>query len=226
MKQDCSTGNPEPAGWNSPLRCLSGLRVCITPSVDTPASEWSSPPTSNNSTTTSWLLHDETTNPECPQKRVKPLPCRMFHGIVNGCVARAVDAKPWRVTCRGLKWAWLAAPPELTTKVPSTQEAKFQSFMCQQASTAISAVVAKRVDQTTEFRDQARFKKAIHRVSVGPLVDDAVTHHTSWRVRDSNPRRQSQLIYSQIPLAAWVTRQTTVTILRRYCTTNSDNPTN
>ena len=27
-----------------------------------------------------------------------------------------------------------------------------------------------------------------------------------WRVRDSNPRRLSQLIYSQIPLAAWVTR--------------------
>jgi len=27
-----------------------------------------------------------------------------------------------------------------------------------------------------------------------------------WRVRDSNPRRQCQLIYSQIPLAAWVTR--------------------
>ena len=27
-----------------------------------------------------------------------------------------------------------------------------------------------------------------------------------WRVRDSNPRRLSRLIYSQIPLAAWVTR--------------------
>lgn len=27
-----------------------------------------------------------------------------------------------------------------------------------------------------------------------------------WRVRDSNPRMQSSLIYSQIPLAAWVTR--------------------
>ena len=28
-----------------------------------------------------------------------------------------------------------------------------------------------------------------------------------WRVRDSNPRSLSRLIYSQIPLAAWVTRQ-------------------
>ena len=28
-----------------------------------------------------------------------------------------------------------------------------------------------------------------------------------WRVRDSNPRRLRRLIYSQIPLAAWVTRQ-------------------
>ena len=28
-----------------------------------------------------------------------------------------------------------------------------------------------------------------------------------WRVRDSNPRMLSSLIYSQIPLAAWVTRQ-------------------
>lgn len=27
-----------------------------------------------------------------------------------------------------------------------------------------------------------------------------------WRVRDSNPRMLSSLIYSQIPLAAWVTR--------------------
>ena len=27
-----------------------------------------------------------------------------------------------------------------------------------------------------------------------------------WRVRDSNPRRLRRLIYSQIPLAAWVTR--------------------
>lgn len=26
-----------------------------------------------------------------------------------------------------------------------------------------------------------------------------------WQVRDSNPRRLSRLIYSQIPLAAWVT---------------------
>ena len=26
-----------------------------------------------------------------------------------------------------------------------------------------------------------------------------------WLVRDSNPRRLSRLIYSQIPLAAWVT---------------------
>ena len=26
-----------------------------------------------------------------------------------------------------------------------------------------------------------------------------------WLVRDSNPRRLSQLIYSQFPLAAWVT---------------------
>gem|GEM_PF-4424346 len=30
-----------------------------------------------------------------------------------------------------------------------------------------------------------------------------------WRVRDSNPRRLRRLIYSQIPLAAWVTRQCT-----------------
>jgi hypothetical protein len=28
-----------------------------------------------------------------------------------------------------------------------------------------------------------------------------------WRVRDSNPRRLSRLIYSQIPLAARVTRR-------------------
>jgi hypothetical protein len=28
-----------------------------------------------------------------------------------------------------------------------------------------------------------------------------------WRVRDSNPRMRCSLIYSQIPLAAWVTRQ-------------------
>ena len=28
-----------------------------------------------------------------------------------------------------------------------------------------------------------------------------------WRVRDSNPRMLSSLIYSQIPLAAWVTRR-------------------
>ena len=28
-----------------------------------------------------------------------------------------------------------------------------------------------------------------------------------WLVRDSNPRRLSRLIYSQIPLAAWVTSQ-------------------
>ena len=28
-----------------------------------------------------------------------------------------------------------------------------------------------------------------------------------WRVRDSNPRRLRRLIYSQIPLAAWVTRR-------------------
>lgn len=27
-----------------------------------------------------------------------------------------------------------------------------------------------------------------------------------WRVRDSNPRSRRRLIYSQIPLAAWVTR--------------------
>ncbi len=31
----------------------------------------------------------------------------------------------------------------------------------------------------------------------------------SWRVRDSNPRMLSSLIYSQIPLAAWVTRHRT-----------------
>ena len=30
---------------------------------------------------------------------------------------------------------------------------------------------------------------------------------TVWLVRDSNPRRLSRLIYSQIPLAAWVTSQ-------------------
>ena len=30
-----------------------------------------------------------------------------------------------------------------------------------------------------------------------------------WRVRDSNPRMLSSLIYSQIPLAAWVTRRRT-----------------
>ena len=29
--------------------------------------------------------------------------------------------------------------------------------------------------------------------------------HLGWLVRDSNPRRLSQLIYSQFPLAAWVT---------------------
>ena len=28
-----------------------------------------------------------------------------------------------------------------------------------------------------------------------------------WLVRDSNPRRLSQLIYSQFPLATWVTSQ-------------------
>ncbi len=30
---------------------------------------------------------------------------------------------------------------------------------------------------------------------------------TTWRVRDSNPRSLRRLIYSQIPLATWVTRQ-------------------
>ena len=33
-----------------------------------------------------------------------------------------------------------------------------------------------------------------------------LTSENLWRVRDSNPRRLSRLIYSQIPLAAWVTR--------------------
>ena len=31
--------------------------------------------------------------------------------------------------------------------------------------------------------------------------------HVVWLVRDSNPRRLSQLIYSQFPLATWVTSQ-------------------
>ena len=38
---------------------------------------------------------------------------------------------------------------------------------------------------------------------------------STWRVRDSNPRSRRQLIYSQIPLAAWVTRQSHPTT---FCT--------
>src|SRR5690606_7269403 len=38
-----------------------------------------------------------------------------------------------------------------------------------------------------------------------------------WRVRESNPRMRCRLIYSQLPLATWVTRQVHT---RPACTAN------
>ena len=37
-----------------------------------------------------------------------------------------------------------------------------------------------------------------------------------WLVRDSNPRRLSRLIYSQIPLAAWVTSRSAIALGKGY----------
>ncbi len=64
-------------------------------------------------------------------------------------------------------------------------------------------------DRGTDAHDprRPRGRRGIRPAETTKAPDHRGFH--TWRVRDSNPRSRRQLIYSQIPLAAWVTRHRT-----------------
>src|SRR5690606_4016890 len=61
-----------------------------------------------------------------------------------------------------------------------------------------------KISRYSSFIDAPRRPPARPENNKGPVRRRGLRRKT-WQVRDSNPRMLSSLIYSQIPLAAWVT---------------------